>query len=449
MKTIIKLIFTSLLLVNTSCFEDVDDEKPLEEPIEIIVSEDVAVYNSDEFYDGYTLIAPVNSTNTYLVNMEGFVVKKWESEHRTVSAILTENGELIRTYPITNSVFSFGGRTGGIEKFDIEGNLIWSWEYSSPEHTLHHDIISLPNGNLLASVWDFKDANEAIANGRDTDLLIDDAVWGERIIEIKPIGTNDAEIVWQWELWNHLVQDYDSTKENFGVIAENPDKININYTSGIANLSHVNSLFFIEDFDQIAFSSRRFDELMVIDHSTTTTEATTNTGGLSNKGGRLLYRWGNANAYNAAPAEDKLLFGQHDVTYIGNSPNHGGNFMCFNNSRSATESSIDEIAIPISANGSYNLLPSTANEPSDYSWSYISSDIFAPRVSGAKRLANGNTLITQGTEGTLYEINEASSIVWQYKIPLDVNDVFKSYRYPSDLSGFEGADLSVKNIIIE
>lgn len=452
MKPIIKFICVVFILIISSCSDDFDDTIiVVEEQEDLVISEDVTVYDKDNFYNGYTLIAPINSTKSYLINMEGFVVKKWESDHRTVAATLTKEGELLRTYPVPNPVFSFGGRTGGLEKFDLEGNLIWSWEYSSPQYTLHHDIVALPNGNILASVWDLKDANEAIENGRDVDLLIDNAVWAERIIEIKPIGTNDAEIVWQWELWNHLIQDYDSNKANFGVIAENPEKINLNYTSGIANLSHMNSLFYIDEFDQIVFGSRRFNELMIIDHSTSTSEATTNIGGNYGKGGNLLYRWGNPEAYNSGLVSDKLLFGQHDITYIGNLPNHGGNFMCFNNSRSSTESSVDEIEIPMSANGSYTLLPFTNNQPTDYSWSYISSDIYAPRVSGAKRLANGNTLITQGTNGTLYEINEANTIVWQYTIPLEVNNVFKSYRYSVDLDFFQGETLPIlgDGLIIE
>ena len=446
----VNLICLALLSLLISCSDDLDDNI-IEQPIELIISEDVSIYENDNFYNGYTLLAPVNSTNSYLINMEGFVVKKWESEHRTISATLNEQGELIRSYEIINPVFSFGGRTGGVEKFDFEGNLIWNWEYSSPQYTLHHDIHALPNGNFLASVWDLKDANEAIENGRDINLLTDDAVWGERIIEVKPIGTNGFEIVWQWELWDHIIQDYDATKQNFGVVSENPQNIDLNYTSGIANLSHVNSLFYIEEFDQIVFSSRRFDELMIIDHSTTIAEAKTSNGGTYGKGGDLLYRWGNANAYKSALETDKLLFGQHDVTYIGNSPNQGGNFMCFNNSRSATESSVDEIAIPMLADGSYTLSPSIANEPSDYSWSFISSDIYAPRVSGAKRLANGNTLITQGTEGTLHEIDASGTVVWKYKIPLEINDVFKCYRYASDLPLFNGNVLPIlgDGLIIE
>lgn len=76
--------------------------------------------------------------------MEGFVVNDWKSSKRAVANYLNENGDLIRTYVIENDVFSFGGRTGGIEMYNFEGDLIWDWTYSTDTYTLHHDIALLP-----------------------------------------------------------------------------------------------------------------------------------------------------------------------------------------------------------------------------------------------------------------------------------------------------------------
>lgn len=432
----ILLIF---LIAFTSC--DSDDNSIII-PEEVEISENIEVYNPESFFKGYTLFTPVTSNNTYLVNMEGFIVKKWESQHRGLAVYLSESGDLYRTYVLPNSAFSFGGRTGGIEKFDFNGNLIWDWQYSTDEYSLHHDLSILPNGNILASVWDKKTRDEAISNGRNPELLTNDEVWPDRIIEIQPVGSNNANIVWEWSVWDHIIQDFDSTKDNFGNVAEHPELFDINYTIGDANFNHVNSLFYIEEFDQIVFSSRRFNELMIIDHSTTTTEAASNTGGFYNKGGNLLYRWGNPITYKSGLVEDQKLFGQHDVTYLGNLPTNGNsNFMIFNNARFETMSSVDEISIPQNSDGSYNLQGSTNNLPIDYAWSYHNPEIFAPRVSGAQRLENGNTLISFGTEGTLYEIDDSSVIVWKYKVPLEVNDVFKTQRYSTDFSGFGGIEL--------
>jgi len=43
----------------------------------------------------------------------------------------------------------------------------------------------------------------------------------------------------------------------------------------------------------------------VIDHSTTTAQAAGHSGGTYGKGGDLLYRWGNPNAYQHGTAADE------------------------------------------------------------------------------------------------------------------------------------------------
>jgi hypothetical protein len=52
---------------------------------------------------------------------------------------------------------------------------------------------------------------EAIAQGRNPNL-VPTTVWSEQILEIKPSGISGGTIVWEWHLWDHLVQDYDASK---------------------------------------------------------------------------------------------------------------------------------------------------------------------------------------------------------------------------------------------
>lgn len=444
-KTFQALFLLSLLL---GCQ---DDDNRIEEALmpEANLNEGVHVYQPDKFEKGYTLLAPFSSNSAYLINMEGFVVKKWTSAHRGLSVKLSKEGELLRTYRIPESNFAFPGATGGIEKFDFEGNLVWDWRYSTENYILHHDIVLLDNGNILATVWDKKNEEEALENGRNPALLFNREVWPDRIIEIEPQGSNGATIVWEWSIWDHLVQDYDDSKLNFGSVSGNPQLTDINYTIGDANFNHVNSLYYIDELDQIIFSSRRFNEFMVIDHATTTAEAASHSGGKYGKGGDILYRWGNPAAYKVGDENDQRLFGQHDVTYLSGLPSQGGNFLVFNNNRFSNMSSVDELSIPQAADGSYNLAPSVDNDPDAVVWSYTNSDLFADRVSGARRLPNGNTLITEGTTGTLYEIDSKNTIVWQYTIPLEDNDVFKCFRYPINGPPFDGLELPILQVPIE
>jgi len=440
----ISLIFFSCFLF-FSCKKDDSVALPEIEEQEVVLNKDITIYNSNSFYEGYTLIAPLSSNNIYLINMEGFVVKKWESENRGIANYLTEEGNLVRSYIVPNHTFSFAGTTGGIEIFNFEGRKIWNWEYSTSEYSMHHDIEILPNGNILASVWDRKTSEEAIRNGRDPNLLFNREVWPDRIIEVKPLGNNNAEIIWQWSIWDHLIQDFDNLKENFGIVSEHPELADINYSNGEANFNHVNSLSYIEEFNQIVFSSRRFNEFFIIDHSTSTQEAASHTGGQYNKGGDFLYRWGNPKAYKTGTDENQKLFGQHDVTYIANKPNNSGNFLVFNNEKFEHLSSVDEVKISQQADGMYNLQPNVNNNPLHVAWSYVNTEINSPILSGANRLQNGNTLITSGTKGLLIEIDSESNVVWEYTLPSEDKRIFKSSRYSIDQPPFNGERLPILN----
>lgn len=443
-----KFTYLACLIISTlSCKSD-DEVTTALEPT--VLTDAVTVYEAGAFQDGYILTTPTFTNKTYLINKEGFPVKKWESDDNALMAYLDTDGGIYRAIQLNNPGFNFGGQTGAIEKLDKDGNQVWQWEYNSSDFTLHHDLVILPNGNLLASVWDKKDSSEAILNGRDVNLLLSNEVWPDRIIEIEPTGSNGANIVWEWSVWDHLIQDYDSSKSNFGVVSAHPELIDINNpaTGGLANFNHVNSLFYIEEFDQIVMSSRIFSEIWVIDHSTTTAQAATHSGGTYGKGGDLLYRWGNSLAHKNGISQDQKLFGQHDASYVANVENSGGTFMVFNNNIDDNSSAVVEIEAPINSNGSYLMWPNQATSPVTYSWSYQNTEIKSPRTSGATRLSNGNTLITSGTGRIIREINAQQETVWEYSLDAQLGfelpgSSFKVVQYEKDFSGIINAQVSI------
>ena len=125
-----------------------------------------------------------------------------------------------------------------------------------------------------------------------------------------PRGPAGGSIVWEWHLWDHLIQDYDPTKDNYGVVGDHPELIDVNYSlapfccpSGNADWTHTNAVDYNEQLDQIMLSVRNFSEIWVLDHSTTTAQAASHSGGRSGKGGDLLYRWGNPAAYRAGDGD--------------------------------------------------------------------------------------------------------------------------------------------------
>src|SRR4029450_2751265 len=55
-----------------------------------------------------------------------------------------------------------------------------------------------------------------------------------------------------------------------------------------------------------------------------------------------------------------------------------------------------------------------------------------------QRLPNGNTLITEGSDGRIFEVTRDHKLVWEYISPywgkghLKLNMVYRAYRYPRD-----------------
>ena len=418
---------------------------------------------------GYTLFAPMSYNVTYLIDNNGELVQSWSSEYRPgLSVYILENGDLLRTRIIQGQLFQTGGHGGGVEIIDWDGNLVWEFDYFSDQYWQHHDIESLPNGNVLLIAWEHKADATAIANGRNPNMLAGSqqpfGFWPDHIIEVNPESNS---IAWEWHVWDHLIQDYDSSKVNYGVVSDHPELVNLNYPSG-PNTSgdwlHINAVDYNAELDQIILSVHHFGEIWIIDHSTTTIEAASHTGGNSGKGGDLLYRWGNPQAYIGGNSNERIFFGQHDARWIED----GSQIMVFNNGSGrpgGSYSSIDVITQPIGEDNLYVLDSNGIYGPDTLSWQYTATplgDLFAANISGAHRLENGNTLICDGPRGHYFEVDSAGSLVWDYVNPVvntgplyqgqeiptqgsaqnsTLNRTFRVHRYPTDYLGFAGHNL--------
>ena len=419
---------------------------------------------------GYTLFAPMSYNITYLIDNNGELVQSWPSEYGPgLSVYILGNGDLLRTRRLQGQFFQTGGRGGGVEIIDWDGELVWEFDYFSDQYWQHHDIESLPNGNVLLIAWELKTDTEAIENGRNPNLLGGNlqpsGFWPDHIIEVNP---ESDSIVWEWHVWDHIIQDDDSSKANYGVVSDHPELVNINYPIGPntdgGDWLHINAVDYNAELDQIMLSVHHFGEVWIIDHSTTTIEAASHTGGNSGKGGDLLYRWGNPQAYIGGNSNERIFFGQHDARWIEN----GSKIMVFNNGSgrpNGSYSSIDVITQPIGEDNLYVLDSNGIYGPDALSWQYTATppgDLFAANISGAHRLENGNTLICDGPRGHYFEVDSAGSLVWDYVNPVvntgplyqgqeiptqggaqnsTLNRTFRVHRYPTDYLGFAGHNL--------
>ena len=425
-----------------------------------------ALRNDAGSYNGYTLLAPLSSTQTYLINNCGQVVHEWTSTFTpSASVYLLENGNLLRTGKISNDDISFGGVGGKIELFDWDGVLLWEYTYSTTEVSQHHDIYPLPNGNVLMLAVTTMTQAEAIQAGRDPSQLEDGKLFNEQIVELEPIeGTDQANVVWEWNINDHLIQDFDNTKDNFGVIADNEQLLDINYLNSDkspANWLHMNSIQYNATLDQIVMSSRILSEIYIIDHSTTTAEASLHSGGAYGKGGDFLYRWGNLEAYDHGTPNDRTLFGQHYPQWIADGLTDEGKLIIYNNGGARIDgvySSIDIIEPPVSSPGVYTYNTANGYLPVVPEWEYTDpndpTNFFSAILSSGQRLPNGNTLICDGDSGYFFEIDPNNNIVWEYINPVTSsgiltqgdspsgNLVFRAIRFDETYAAFNGRDLT-------
>jgi len=425
-------------------------------------------YQPWESYDGYNLIYPHNQANVYLLDNCGEIVHRWDDEPNFRpgnTAYITEEGNLIKTKrPSDISAFNIWAGGGGqiLEMRDWDNNLMWDFDISSETQQPHHDIEVLPNGNVLMIVWELISFDEAVALGRDSSLLDGNEMWPDKVIEYSP--DMDA-IVWEWRAWDHLIQDVDPNLPNFGVVADNPGRININYddNSGSPDWMHVNAIDFDPMNNHIMISVPTFHELWIIDHSTSTEEAAGTTGGFGGKGGDLLYRWGNPATYDQGTSDDQKLFYQHDVHYIIDylDPWHPqfGKIGLFNNRIGADFSAASVITPAFDMylnefgleNGRY--LP----EATDFNITHPNPQaIYSTGLSSFQVLNNDNFLISSGRFGYTIELTPDDKIVWEYKTPtngpaiasqgdtLSINNnlTFRIKRLPIDYVAFDNRDLT-------
>jgi hypothetical protein len=274
-------------------------------------------------------------------------------------------------------------------------------------------------------------------------------------------------------VWDHLVQDVDPAKPNYGSVRDHPGRIDINaghrddvpltaeelgrerereremralgYVGGEdddeeeddddgdaqdsparrneADWLHTNAIDYHAGNDWIVLSVPRLDEIWIVDHSTTTEEAAQSSGGRWKHGGDLLYRWGNPRTYGMGGTDDRELFAQHHAHFVPAGCPGEGHVLLFNNGSERADgsySSVDEIALPFDPQRGFVRAPDEPFGPAELAWTYRAPDrtsFYSSFISGAQRLPNGNTLVCSGAQGRVFEVTPDGAIVWEYKNP--------------------------------
>jgi hypothetical protein len=412
------------------------------------------ILNSDKAEPGYIMYCVPNSALVYLINRKGEVVHQWKGNYGVQGAYLNNDGSVsVNSYDLDFPVFAGGGESGRIEKISWDSKILWDFEYANEEYHHHHDFAVIPNGNILAIAWESKSAEEVLAAGRKPDQIPKAGLWPDKIVEIKPTDKTHGEIVWEWHMWDHMIQNHDPKKRNYGNPSDHPELLDINIGEPLpepisqdsmdrlhamgrawrnrtidnfgSDIYHINAINYSPELDQIAISSPNLSEIFVIDHSTTSKEAAGHSGGKYGKGGDFLYRWGNAQNYGKGDSTDQKLYHQHDVRWVEPDKPGAGNLTIYNNDvhgrpDSMNYSAIYEIIPPMDSNGNYIRNQNEAFGPQDPSWVYTSPDtvsFWSSFISGAHRMKNGNTFINEGSKGRFFEVTPDGELVWEYWVP--------------------------------
>lgn len=391
---------------------------------------------------GYTLFTPEKNNNVFLINNCGEVINKWEfTERPGATCYLLNNGDLLRA-----------GKKS-LEIRDWDNNIIWSFSMESIGNQ-HHDIEPLPNGNILCVVTDLYTNDEILMHGRKPDLIEKNSFKLDKIIEIKPLANNTAEVVWEWRFIDHLIQDFDDSKLNYGNVKDHPELIDINYYTEnliVSDFSHVNGIDYNKELDQILISARHLNEIYIIDHSTTTEEAKGNTGGNSKKGGTILWRWGNPQVYRQGTIENQNLYLQHDAKWVEKDYLDEGMISVFNNGGDGSGNySSFHLLNPSISNQNY-VMNNNKFLPLNFEWTWegsiLDETVLEGKKSGGHFLPNGNFIICETSKGQFSEINKEGEVLWVYKNPTGIsifnqndmptsNSIFRAEKYPVSFFNF-------------
>lgn len=395
----------------------------------------VLLYDKENSYGGYTLFSPmINSKSVYLIDMEGNLVHKWDTEYGPGSyAMLLENGNLLRGGTLRGAPAAIGGAAGIVQEIDWDGNVVWEYKLLGPNEVQHHCFTRLPNGNTMMLAWERKSIDEFIAKGRDPKTIpvsipgfggnFQNSFWVDFVREVDKAGNT----VWEWHVWDH--------------IGTGPHQFDINYklpdamggTDANYDWTHFNSVEYMPQTDQVLLNSRNFSEFYIVDHKT----------------GAMLYRWGNpGNHGQGKPPSwldngDQKVFGPHNATPLAN-----GKVLVFDNGSERPQ-------------GNRSAAVEVNIRTGNIDWEYAapqSNSFYTARQGGAQRLPNGNTFITSANSGHLFEVTRDKKVVWDYVNPINSGEeqcyvgggggsgfgsmIHRAYRYGEDYPGLKGRDLS-------
>jgi hypothetical protein len=407
------------------------------------------IYEPDSCWNGYTVFQ-ANETGAVVLDMNGNVVQFYRGLHGFPNKILPggyvmgSSGERNRDYGFQDQI--------DLVQVDWEGNIVWKfnrYEYiedqgEKPEWMArqHHDYQreGNPVGYYVPGMDPLVDRGNTIMLSHkniDNPGISNIPLHDDVIIEV----TWHGDIVWEWVCSDHF-DELGFDKAARDSIARYPNIVASG--GGTGDWMHINSMSIIGPNRWYDTGDARFHPDNIIWDS----RETNIIGIINKKTGKIVWQIGPY--YDTTPELRNLgqIIGQHHAHMIPRGLPGEGNILVFDNGGCAGYGAPH----PSSPKGHNHVLrdysrvlefnPVTLEIVWQYSaveagFEYFldSSRFYSCFVSSAQRLPNGNTLITEGADGRIFEVTPDHRIVWEYISPfwgrtLQMNMVYRAYRAP-------------------
>ncbi|APM39215.1 aryl-sulfate sulfotransferase [Clostridium kluyveri] len=410
----------------------------------------VTIYNPEKAWSGYTIFQAADE-GALLIDMNGQELQLWKNLHGFPNKLLP-GGYVIGSTGERNPKYGFQDMIDLVQ-VDWNGNIVWKFNKNEfiedPEEEpqwmarQHHDYQregnpvgyyapgltpKIDRGNTLILT------HENVKNSRISDkVLLDD-----KIIEV----TWDGKIIWEWRANEHFDElGFNEISRN--ILYRNPNMRTAD--GGIGDWLHINSISLLGPNKWFDNGDKRFSpENIILDSRESNIIAI-----VDKETGKIVWKIGPY--YDTSDELIKLgwIIGQHNVHLIPKGLPGEGNILIFDNGGWAGYG----LPNPGSPTGNRNAIR-------DYSrvleidpitlkiiWQYTPEEagfiqpldaarFYSPFISNAQRLPNGNTLITEGSDGRIFEVTKDHEIVWEYISPYEgkgkskLNMVYRAYRVP-------------------
>lgn len=345
---------------------------------------------------GYTLLTPHGGKDTFLIDIEGRVVHRWNFSHiKPGYGRLLSNGNLLMTGsdinlppppkdeptkappPFEQHVTRLGGYHTTLLEMNWQGEVVWEFEHRFQ----HHDFFRFANGNTLVPVWVQlpEELHKRVKGGYRMPRERLPRLLGDDLVEFDRDG-NEIRRIHTWKLLDPVGDPIHPTTRRW-------------------EWTHVNGID-VNEAGDILFSARNADRIAIIGHET----------------GALEWKFSKTH-------------GQHNPTFTPDD-----HVLVFDNGHAGSR--VIEVD------------PQT----DEVVWQYSgqpSQQFFSGHISGASRLASGNVLVCEGTSGRLFEVNRNRQVVWEWINPFLNNNkrgeptvsIYRAHRYAEDHPALAGRDL--------